>query len=411
MQSKLKSNGKRWIYIFLISVFSLSGLLLCMVMLNMYSGASGELSAKFFCGQSSIISYGCTGVFLSRYGKFLGLSWPIWGMMYFGGILLWLIIFRRQSFNILFSLWMLAGAITSIALLVILLFVIHGQCRWCILTHICNGLIVITSITYFVRNRDWLIVKGLGEDFIRALLVIFILLSVAGWVGTKIYQRQAKFYARIYENIRTSERFQRALYEAQKAGNITITSDDHILGHQSAKVFIVVYKDFQCPVCYESWTNIKSIFDELNKKYSNQLAIVVRNWPLSNKCNPYLKVNMHPYACWAARAAEAVYQLAGREAFWSYHNLLMKNRDKLDTSPYVKLAQQIGISRKSFLSELTNPEIDEKIKKDIESGQKLKIAGVPAIFINGKYIDVGWKNRNFLRKVIESQLICREQAK
>ncbi len=408
MHNESNSNSNHRIYIFIISIFAFAGLILCMLMLNMYSGVGEAVSSKFFCGQSGVTSYGCTGVMLSRYGKFAGLPWPAWGMMYFGGILLWMIIFRRRSFNILFALWMLVGAITSIALLVILLFVLHGQCRWCMLTHICNGLIVIVAFTYFVRSRDWLDMKCLSDNIIRALLVIFILLSIAGWVGTKIYHRQANFYAKLYENIRTSEKFQYALYESQKKYNIAIADDDHIIGRRSAKVVIVIYKDFQCPVCYQAWMDIKRVFDELSKKYPDQLAIVVRHWPLSNKCNPYLQVNMHPYACWAARSAEAVYQIAGNDAFWAYHDLLMKNHAKLDTSPYIKLARQIGISRESFLDELDNPEIDKKLKRNIESGHKLKIVAVPAVFINGKYIDVGWQNKDFLHRVIENQLVSKQ---
>ncbi len=397
-------NNSSWKYILSISIFAIVGVLLCIIMLNMYSGYVNRATEKLFCRQNSISGYGCTGVFLSRYGKFLGIPWPMWGMMYFSGILCWLIVFRQDSFNILFCIWIFIGTLTSIALLIILLFFLRGHCRLCMLSHLCNSLIIITSILAFIRYRNTITFQNIRKHISKALLVIFILASIAGWTGMKIYQRQMRYYAGLYETLRTNEYFQRCLYNRQKQRQIKLNKSDHILGSKHADVFIMIYKDFQCPVCYQAWMNVKSVFDELNKEYPDKLAIVVRNWPLSNLCNPYVKINMHPYACLAARAAETVCQLAGNDAFWEYHKLLIKNHNKLDESPYLKFAKKIGISEKNFLEAIKSKAIDKKIKIDIESGEKLHIIGVPSIFINGKYADVSWKNKKLFKELIMSQL-------
>ncbi len=393
------------IYGISIAIFAIAGVALCLIMLNMYAGAGfGTQVKRFFCGQQNISHYGCTGVFLSRYGKFLSIPWPIWGMLYFAGILCWLIIFGRKSFNILFYLWLIIGFITSTVLLAILLFLLKGQCHLCMLAHLCNLLIIIISVIILIKYRNIITQENIKEHIVRALLVIAILASISGWIGVAIYKRQAKYYASIYEKLRTNETFQLCLYQKQQPKAINITKSDHILGSRHADVVIVVYKDFQCPVCFRAWHNIKSAFDELNKEYPDKIAIVVRHWPLSNICNPYINVNMHPYACSAARSAEAIYQLAGNDAFWKYHELLVQHHNSLDTSPYVKLAKQIGIPEQNFLSQIKSASVDAKIKADIESGEKLKISGVPAIFINGRYIDVSWNSKTLLKEFIRTEI-------
>ena len=165
----------------------------------------------------------------------------------------------------------------------------------------------------------------------------------------------------------------------------------------SAVLFNIEFKEYATPI-------VKKVFDKVIRDHPGKLCMVIRHWPQSDRCNRHWSGNTHPYACVAAQSLEAVYQVAGNEAFWEYHKLLVDHHDQLDEAPYVKLAQQIGISEKSFLSALDDPDVLDQIKKNIESAKELDVSAVPAIFINGKYIGVAWQIPGLIEKLIRKKL-------
>ena len=72
------------------------------------------------------------------------------------------------------------------------------------------------------------------------------------------------------------------------------------LGNENADVVIELYSDYVCPICYIN--NI--MLHQAVKEFSN-IKIVHLNYPFDKECNPYINVNMHPNACYMAKAAIA----------------------------------------------------------------------------------------------------------
>ena len=149
---------------------------------------------------------------------------------------------------------------------------------------------------------------------------------------------------------------------------------------------------------------VKKTFDKLYRENPGSICLAVRDFPQSNKCNKYWRDDSHPFACSAAQAAEAVSRLIGEDGFWEYHKLLVENSDKLDEAPYLRLAEKLGIPKKSFLQAFREEKNSGKVKRDIESAKKLNISAVPAIFINGRYIDISWRIPGFLEKTIKYEM-------
>ncbi len=394
-----------WGYYILISFFAFMGFLLCLSLLWAYVGdAKGMLSNEWFCGSQNGLGYGCSGVFASRFGKPWGIPLPAFGALYFGTVLVWFLVYGRESLNLFFALFLAAGAAVSLGLLVILLFILPGQCRWCLLVHLVNGAMIVSGIVAFYVSKSLFDLRHLIFKLTRALLVGFIMLSLIGWTAAVIFKVQANQMKKEYETVRLSETFQRELYARQKTRTIKLTPEDHILGLRSAPVKIVAYQDYQCDHCLKAAKILQTTVNRLNNSgRENNVCLVVRNYPLSRRCNPYYRTDYHPYSCIATRAAEAVALAAGEPAFWKYCELLHKNFKNLDQSPYQELAEDIGIPEKSFQTAMTDPRVKSKIQMDIDSLRGLGFSVVPTIFLNGRHVD-GWQIPGFLEQLTRELL-------
>jgi uncharacterized membrane protein/protein-disulfide isomerase len=394
-----------WSILFLIAIFALVGFFLSFAQIGAYNGKGGPIgNSEWLCGSQDALEYGCSGVFASRYGKFFGVPLPHFGSLYFLSVLIWLAIFRRDSLNMFFLILLGLGGVISLSLLYILFFVLPGICNWCLLIHISNGLMIISALAGYIHKRQLFDFSHFGYRITKAFLVLFIMLSLAGGIGWKVFYQQTSYLKKAYLAIRLDPTYQSCLYYAEKKHDIPIQPDDHVLGSRSAPVKLVVYKDAQCEFCHQAWDTVLQVVDKYNAGGKNQVAVVLRQYPLSNRCNSHMHSNIHPYACPAARALEASAMTGGEEAYWKYHALLHKNIQNLDQSPYLRLAQEIGLDRTSFLAALKDPRISEKIEKDADSLHALiKNPAVPLIFINGRYVD-GWQVQGFIDKIVQEQL-------
>ncbi len=358
----------------------------------------GMLNNEWFCGKQGVMEYGCSGVFAGRYGKFLGVPWPMFGMAYFAMILAWLVVFGRKILNVFFGLFLLAGGLVSLVLLYILLFVVPGQCRWCLMIHLCNGLIIVVAFTGFGIYGGLLDFTEWKFKLVKSVLVGLIIVSLAGWTAAYVLNFQKNALQNAYVKLKLDENIQLWQFKAQKPRDIPIGPEDHVLGKPSAPVKVVAYKDYQCTHCREA----SNLLESLYYKYPDRVMLVFRHWPLSNQCNPNMAVDQHPFACPAAKAAEVVTLLKGQKAFWDYNKLLVDYSLRLDEVPYMKLAGQMGIPADKFLAAVENPNVNQKIQADILSLKKLGFESVPAVFINGRYVE-GWQIPGFLEKLVKAE--------
>ncbi len=156
------------------------------------------------------------------------------------------------------------------------------------------------------------------------------------------------------------------------SGNIA----DHTFNNlENPKVTIIEYGDFQCGGCAAA----APILKPLVKKYSDNVELVYRHFPLSS---------IHPNARVAAAGAEA----AGKQdKFWEMHDILFENQadwEKLGGEDRVKqlsrYAEQLDLDVTQFQADLDSQSITSKINFDIAMGKKIGVTGTPAIFVNGK---------------------------
>ena len=101
----------------------------------------------------------------------------------------------------------------------------------------------------------------------------------------------------------------------------------HRLGPEQADVLIVVFFDYGSQRCQR----IEQEARTLMMRFPGRVSLSPRHFPQSTDCNHALKLNTHPNACQAARAAETAGILKGEAGFWQMHSWLSQCRGRFTT--------------------------------------------------------------------------------
>ena len=117
-----------------------------------------------------------------------------------------------------------------------------------------------------------------------------------------------------------------------------------------AKVVLVEFSDFECPAC----NSFAPVVAALANRYSSDLALVYRHFPLSN---------IHAYALPAARASEAA---AMQGKFWEYHDELFLSQPDFSEEQLVSYAEYVGLDVDKFKSDMRSKEVAELVSEDVK---------------------------------------------
>ena len=159
-------------------------------------------------------------------------------------------------------------------------------------------------------------------------------------------------------------------------------TNNYWFGSSKPKITIVEFADFSCPLCKNSFPNIR----EIGLKYKNDVKIIFRDFPLyENSINLALAT-----------------RCAGEQGlFWLMHDKLFVQQDKFSLEELPNLANQIGADVNKFNDCLKNEKYLNNIKKDYSDAQVLEVTGTPTWFINGYKISGDIPNDLFIQIIEE----------
>ena len=180
--------------------------------------------------------------------------------------------------------------------------------------------------------------------------------------------------------------------EAAPLGADVKISGGRFRGPENAQVTLVEFGDYQCPSCAAYHPFVKEIL----KRYPTQVRLEFHHFPL---------VSIHPNALAAAKAVEA----AGEQGhYWEMHDIIFEYQTAWSGQPdprpaFAALANRIGINGTILVQTMDSPRLQERILKDVELGDKVKIQAVPTFFIDGKQVGIKPSVEDFVQ-IIESHL-------
>lgn len=152
-------------------------------------------------------------------------------------------------------------------------------------------------------------------------------------------------------------------------------SDLLAAGPVDAPVALVVFSDYQCPFCAR-WSE-ETLPLMMEQAEAGDLRIEWRD------------VNVFGDA--SDRAARASYAAAEQGAFWDYHDALFPDGEPLSQSELrddalVSLAEELGLDRERFASDLTSEETTRQIAENRQLGLDLGAYSTPAFILGGQPI-------------------------
>lgn len=155
-------------------------------------------------------------------------------------------------------------------------------------------------------------------------------------------------------------------------------------GAAAAPVALVVFSDFQCPVCKEEAQILRK---NLATSFGGKVRVVFKDFPLDS---------VHNWARTAAIAGRCVFR-QNPAAFWDFFDWVYENQgqigmdninSKLQTFATEKGLDGMQLGR-CIDGKATEPEVD----KSIAEGRALQVAATPTVFVNGRRIEgaVQWQ--------------------
>jgi uncharacterized membrane protein/protein-disulfide isomerase len=345
-----------------------------------------------FCDVNATVS--CTAVYSSRFGSVQGIPVAL-----FGGI--WFAFAALVSLTGLFGPtaaresapgYLFAGSTLALASVMYLAYasfaVLKTLCPVCLTTYVAVlGLFLVSgaATSFPMTSLPRRAVRDLGSLVRSPLAIVLTLIFVVASGSTlAFFGREAaagpeSVPVQITQNQQSE--LERYLESAQRVPLVVASG--------GATVVVVKFNDYQCPACAQSHDSYKPILAKYEASNPGAVRVVMKDFPLSQSCNPAMTSNLHPGACHAAVAVRLA-RLKGRgEAMEEW---LYKNQNGLTPQTVRQAAKDIG-EVDDF--DAKYPATLDQVKADIAMGQQLRVNSTPTFFINGVKIDGAWAPQFF----------------
>ena len=142
-----------------------------------------------------------------------------------------------------------------------------------------------------------------------------------------------------------------------------------VAGNPGGDVTVVEFFDYNCGYCKQVTPSIQTLLET-----DENVHYVFKEFPILG-ANSVL----------ASRAALAVWNLEP-EKYLPFHVALMSARGSLGEQQILDIAERVGVAPAALQAEMQKPEIEEKLRANIELGQRINVRGTPAFVINGEIV-------------------------
>lgn len=166
-------------------------------------------------------------------------------------------------------------------------------------------------------------------------------------------------------------------------------------GRQSKIVRVVVFTDYQCPVCLARHKDFDQTIREIASRHPGRVAFDTLDYPLDSECNSYVGGAIHPAACEAAVAV----RIAPDQERRSVQEALFLRQVDLTPASVSDLMSSIHLFER--YEEQYSVAI-AAIRRDIDLAASAGVRGTPAYFVNGLRVD-GLSTAT-LARVIEAEI-------
>jgi protein-disulfide isomerase len=154
---------------------------------------------------------------------------------------------------------------------------------------------------------------------------------------------------------------------AQYRDRIEHDAQDPVGGNAQGDVTVVEFFDYKCPYC-------KQVSEQMFQAVQNdgKVRLVLKDLPILGR-----------ESLIASRAALA--SLA-QGKYLAFHRAMIAERGPLDEANVLRIAAAVGLDTGRLKADMAKPEIDARIKRNLELAHELDIRGTPAFVIGDELI-------------------------
>jgi len=146
-------------------------------------------------------------------------------------------------------------------------------------------------------------------------------------------------------------------------------------GKAGAPVTIVVFGDFQCPVCKVEADVMRK---NLVQTFPDKVQVYFKDFPLES---------IHPWARAASDAGRCVYK-QDAQAFWKFHDWIYENQEGVTTdnlnSKVMTWAGTSGVDAIQLGRCVEGKVTDKEVAQNMAEGHALGLDATPTTFLNGR---------------------------
>jgi len=179
------------------------------------------------------------------------------------------------------------------------------------------------------------------------------------------------------------------------------TDSAPMFGAANAPATLVVFGDFECPVCK---AEAQALRENVQKTFPTQAHVYFKDFPLDS---------IHPWARPASIAGRCVYKQSPA-AFWKYHDWVYEHQEEINPDnlkdkvmDFAKTESDIDSLQLGRCMDTKATEAD--IDASVAQGHALGVDATPTIFINGRRLvgNYPWQN---LEQIINGELDYQKTA-
>jgi protein-disulfide isomerase len=223
--------------------------------------------------------------------------------------------------------------------------------------------------------------KEAGED-VRARILTYL-------TDRERIQRKLDFQ----EELRGKAHYEFLLEPPERPRQQVSVDDDPMRGNPNAPITIIHFASFSCEHCAASSRKIQ--------KLTEDFPGLIR-WVHRDFFNIFDEVGL--------MAAEAGETAHAQGKFWEFHDHIYSLNGEFTKEDIPRLLAEVGVDTSQFEKIHKEAAFIMEIKKDIEDGVAAGVTGVPAIFINGRYISGTFPYEKLKAMVEEEVQLARPKA-
>jgi protein-disulfide isomerase len=145
-----------------------------------------------------------------------------------------------------------------------------------------------------------------------------------------------------------------------------------------AAVDLIVFGDFQCPVCQKEETELRK---NLPGAFGDKVRVYFNDFPLTT---------IHPWAMKASVIGRCMYHESAN-TFWDYHDWIYGNQEQITLENLDGKVQDWAKSKNLNADKIKSCSEDKvamsEVDRSVQMGRNLQVAATPTLFINGRKME------------------------